>query len=86
MVHNGGDLYLIHMLRVVARKDFSTVLKGWSLRGLISRSFAKIDWHEVAGYSWGVGGGWAVTMAAGKAPGQVVEATCVLLIAGTGRD
>lgn len=63
------------MLRAVARKDFSTVLKGWSLRGLISRSFAKIDWHKVAGYSWGVGGGWAVTMAAGKAPGQVVETT-----------
>lgn len=61
------------MLREVARKDFLTILNDWSPRGPISRNFAKTDWIKAAGYSWGVRGGWAVVMAAGKAPSQVIE-------------
>lgn len=71
----GEGLYLIHMLREVARKDFLTILNDWSLRGPVSRNFAKTDWDKAAGYSWGVGGGWAVAMAAGKVPSQVLGDT-----------
>lgn len=52
VVNKSEDLYLIHMLREVARKDFLTILNNWSLRGPISRYFAKTVLDKAAGYSW----------------------------------